>query len=196
MRGPTIVAEPHDSQGILKDGTGGINVRCHLYVAEPHDSQGILKVMTPNEMAIATKNGVAEPHDSQGILKAFMSRGTTSVAIGRRTPRFAGNTESCSRLNLAPSAAKSCRRTPRFAGNTERRLVAKSGGSMRRRRTPRFAGNTESSYSLSSSGSFKLSPSRRTPRFAGNTESSPRKSRAHPTARVAEPHDSQGILKG
>ncbi len=62
-----------------------------------------------------------------------------------------------------------CRRTPRFAGNTERKKVR---GPKRR-----------------------LKIRRRTPRFAGNTE---RQLQALQCARrglVAEPHDSQGILK-
>ena len=82
-------------------------------VAEPHDSQGILKVPIPG----ATTGGltyVAEPHDSQGILKDRIIVGIHRDVGGRGTPRFAGNTESvdvrASMADVIPSRNPTIRR--------------------------------------------------------------------------------------
>ena len=60
-------------------------------VAEPHDSQGILKERHRHYLPQAP--GVAEPHDSQGILKVEDLGVPLPDYEGRGTPRFAGNTE-------------------------------------------------------------------------------------------------------
>ena len=63
------------------------------------------------------------------------------------------------------------------------------------RGTPRFAGNTESYNPTQIIALIKYG--RGTPRFAGNTESFALLSLSSLIIlEVAEPHDSQGILKG
>ena len=64
------VAEPHDSQGILKASPLEASTSSTL-VAEPHDSQGILKALMSETWSMPPSAVVAEPHDSQGILKEW-----------------------------------------------------------------------------------------------------------------------------
>ena len=68
-------------------------------VAEPHDSQGILKDEGLKQMNRQTHK-VAEPHDSQGILKVVKRLAADRESRCRGTPRFAGNTERLQYVSL------------------------------------------------------------------------------------------------
>ena len=159
------VAEPHDSQGILKASGNWYEVYLKNNVAEPHDSQGILKAHTSAHTASPVS--VAEPHDSQGILKAMMPSTLFKIVLVAEPHDSQGILKVHADEHTNPDV-DSRRRTPRFAGNTESSHQRMSG-----RRTATVAEPHDSQGILKVPSALRAAASRL----------------------VAEPHDSQGILK-
>ena len=162
----SLVAEPHDSQGILKGERVFVDADGHR-VAEPHDSQGILKV-EGSVLSPFLPAPVAEPHDSQGILKGIASTARATWHDSRRTPRFAGNTE-----RTAPGQEELP--VPHVAEPHDSQGILKAPNPVPLVRMEHHVVAEPHDSQGILKGRYKLLPSscrirRRTPRFAGNTE--------------------------